>query len=127
MAGMTVCESFPAENDIDGYFIRATLESGLEADVARDRHTTRSRRVYIGEKPWQIRHVRYPRDRDGDCNWSKRLIRVAANLRGLQLADALIHEITHARFPDLAEESVEEFASTVAGILAAEGLLQEDD
>jgi hypothetical protein len=95
--------------------------------VARDRHTTRSRRVYIGEKRWQISHVRYPRDRDGDCNWSKRLIRVAANLRGLHLADALIHEITHARFPDLAEESVEEFASTVAGILAAEGLLQEDD
>jgi hypothetical protein len=95
--------------------------------VARDRHAVKGRRVYIGEKRWQINHVRYPRDRDGDCDWSKRLIRVAANLRGLALADALVHEITHARFPDLAEDSVEEFASTVAGILAAEGLLKEED
>lgn len=94
--------------------------------MARDPHAVRSRRVYIGEKRWQINHVRYPRDRDGDCDWAKRLIRVAANLRGLALADALIHEITHARFPDLAEDSVEEFASTVAGILAAEGLLEEE-
>ncbi len=94
--------------------------------MARDRHTVRSRRVYIGEKRWQINHVRYPRDRDGDCNWSKRVIRVAANLRGASLADALIHEITHARFPDLSEETVDEFASTVAGILAAEGLLTEE-
>jgi len=95
--------------------------------VARDKHATKSRRVYIGETRWTIRHVRYPRDRDGDCDWAKRLIRVAANLRGLALADALVHEITHARFPDLAEESVEEFATTVAGILEAEGLIADDE
>lgn len=86
-----------------------------------------ARRVYIGECRWTIRYVDYPRDREGDCNWSKRTIRVHRNNRGVALMDVLLHEILHARFPDLAEDTVEEVASTAAAILDAEGFRQAED
>jgi len=41
--------------------------------------------------------------------------------------DVLLHEILHARFPDLSEETVEEVASTAAAILDAQGFRQADD
>lgn len=91
------------------------------------RHVTKSRRVYVGDRRWTIQHVRYPRDRDGDCDWSRRVIRIAANLSGIQFLDALLHELLHARFPDLAEDVVEEFASTAAAIADHEGFRQADD
>jgi hypothetical protein len=91
------------------------------------RHVTKSRRVYVGDRRWTIQRVRYPRDRDGDCDWSKRLIRLADSLVGVQLLDALLHELLHARFGDLAEDVVDEFASTAAGILDSEGFKQADD
>lgn len=91
------------------------------------RHATKTLRVYVGDQRWSISHVRYPRDRDGDCNWAKRQIRIAANLSGVQLMDALLHELLHARFPDLAEDVIEELASTQAAILHKEGFRQADD
>ena len=91
------------------------------------KHATKTLRVYVGDRRWSISHVRYPRDRDGDCDWSKRQIRIAANLVGLQLMDALLHELLHARFPDLSEDVVEELASTQAAILRREGFRQADD
>lgn len=84
-------------------------------------------RVYIGDKRWRIERVDYPRDREGDCDWEKRTIRVHQTMRGLALMDVLIHEILHARFPDLCEDAVEEMASTAAAILDAEGFRQADD
>jgi hypothetical protein len=41
--------------------------------------------------------------------------------------DVIIHELTHSRFPDLAEESVTEFATTVAAILHEDGFVRHDD
>lgn len=84
-------------------------------------------RVYIGDRRWSIRRVDYPRDREGDCDWEKRTIRVHKSMHGLALMDVLLHEILHARFPDLSEATVEEVASTAAGILDAEGFRQADD
>ena len=43
--------------------------------------------------------------------------------RSLDLLDTLIHEVIHARWPDLHEEAVEEVATTLAGILDAEGFV----
>lgn len=92
------------------------------------RHVTKSRRVYVGDRRWTIQHVRYPRDRDGDCDWSSRRIRVADNLRGLPLMDALLHELLHAFLgPAYSEEAVNDIASTAAGLLDAEGFRQADD
>lgn len=92
------------------------------------RKAIRSRRVYIGERTWTIQHVPgLPSDRDGDCNWPKRRIRVRSTLRGVALMDALLHELLHARFWDLDESVVNEFASTAAAILDREGFRQADD
>lgn len=84
-------------------------------------------RVYIGDQLWRIRRVNYPRDRDGDCNWTTRTIRLHQNLHGLELLDTLLHELLHARFPDLAEEAVEDYASTAAAIAHAARFRQPDD
>lgn len=85
-------------------------------------------RVCIGDRKWTIRHVgRLPPDRDGDCDWDARTIRVRSTLRGVKLCDILLHELLHARFWDLSEEAVEEFASTAAAILHREGFRQPDD
>lgn len=93
-----------------------------------NRKAVRSRRVYIGGKPWTIKHVSgLPTDREGDCDWDARTIRVRSTLRGVALLDALIHELLHARFWDLDESSVTEFASTVAAIADREGFKQADD
>lgn len=92
------------------------------------RKAIRSRRVYIGERWWTIQHVQgLPADRDGDCNWQKRRIRVRSNLHGVALMDTLLHELLHARFWDIDESAVNEFASTAAAILDREGFRQPDD
>lgn len=86
------------------------------------------RRVYIGDRQWTIQHVgRLPPDRDADCDWKARIIRVRSTLHGVALMDALLHELTHARFWDLDESVVNEFASTAAAILDREGFRQPDD
>lgn len=92
------------------------------------RKAVRSRRVYIGDRQWTIQHVqRLPKDCDGECNWNTRRIRVRSALRGIALMDTLLHELLHARFWDLDEDAVNEFASTAAGILDREGFRQADD
>lgn len=95
--------------------------------VMANRRAVRPRRVYIGDRQWRIVRVDYPRDREGDCNWQKRTIRVHQSMSGLALMDVMLHEILHARLPDLSEECVEEVASTAAAILDAEGFRQADD
>lgn len=85
------------------------------------------RRCYIADRLWKIHRTRCPPDRDGDCNWTTRTIRVDQALHGQALADVLLHELTHARFPDLAEDAVDDFASTAAAILHAFGFRQPDD
>lgn len=86
-----------------------------------------STRVYIGAARWTIRRVDYPRDRDGDCNWQSRTVRLHQSLRGLALLDAILHELLHARFPDLSEEAVEDYASTAAAVAYAANIRDPDD
>jgi hypothetical protein len=39
----------------------------------------------------------------------------------------LIHELIHARWPDLSEDAVVEFSETLSGVLDAEGFRHRDD
>lgn len=90
--------------------------------MARKRRT-----VYIGDQRWKISRDRRLRTKYGECDYGTRTIRVCASLSGVDLLDTLIHELLHARWPDLHEEAVEEFAATLAQILHAEGFRCGDD
>jgi hypothetical protein len=43
------------------------------------------------------------------------------------LVDTILHEMIHARWPDLNEEAVEDFAGTMSGFLDACGLLRPEE
>jgi hypothetical protein len=45
-------------------------------------------------------------------------IYIDSRVQGFDLLDTLIHEMTHASFPDLREEVVDQFATQVAGGLS---------
>jgi hypothetical protein len=77
------------------------------------------RTVYIGGQRWKIRRAKL-RGCYGDCNYATRTIRIHHTLTGTELMDTLLHEMIHARWPDLLESSVEEFAATLTGVLDAE-------
>lgn len=79
------------------------------------------RTVYIGDQRWKISRSRRLRKDAGQCDYAAREIRICSTLSGLDLMDTLIHEVLHARWPDLSEDAVEELATTLAGILDAEG------
>lgn len=64
---------------------------------------------------------------DGQCDYTQRTIRIDDRLHGVDLLDTLIHELIHARWPDLSEDAVAEFSETVSGVLDAEGFRQPDD
>lgn len=86
------------------------------------------RTVYIGEARWKITaDKKMMPTAYGECDYGARTIRLCPTLSGLDLLDTLIHELIHARWPDLHEEAVEEFASTLAGIIDAEGFKAVDD
>ena len=88
----------------------------------------RRRRVHIARRWWSLEYVvNLYTDRWGDCDWTKRRIRIRDRAAGVDRMDVIIHEITHGRFPDLTEEAVTEFASTVAAILHEDGFVRHDD
>jgi hypothetical protein len=74
-------------------------------------------RITIAGVTWSVHRCRVPRTIHGDCDYSRRRIRVSSRLSGREFADTLIHELIHARWPDLSEEAVAEFASEIAGCL----------
>lgn len=84
------------------------------------------RTVYIGDQRWKIRRAKL-RGKYGDCDYARRTIRIHHTLAGAELMDTLLHELIHARWPDLLESSVEEFASTLASVLDAEGFCRPAD
>lgn len=86
----------------------------------------KTRTVYINGQRWRITRARL-RDRWGDCDYDKRLIRLHCTLAGTDLMDTLLHELIHARWPDLQESSVNEFATTLATVLEAEGFARLED
>ena len=90
--------------------------------MARKRRT-----VYIGDQRWKLARDRRLRGSYGECDYAAKTIRICSTLVGLDLLDTLIHEVIHARWPDLHEEAVEEVATTLAGILDAEGFVHGED
>ena len=85
-------------------------------------------RVHIRRHWWRLEYVAnlYP-DRWGDCDWTKRRVRIRDKAAGVDRLDTIIHEMTHARFPDLSEDAVTDFASTVAAVLHRDGFTRHDD
>lgn len=81
----------------------------------------RRKTVYIGDHRWKITSDRKLRGSMGECDYESRTIRICTSLSGVDLLDTLIHEVIHARWPDLSEEAVEEVATTLAQIIDAEG------
>lgn len=77
-----------------------------------------TRRVYIDGKPWKIRYGCRLRDADGICDYSSQTIKLRSGLHGIDLLDTLIHEVIHARWPDLHEDCVADAAETLSGLIA---------
>lgn len=84
-------------------------------------------RISIGGSRWLISRARTPRDIYGDCDYATRKIRISHSLTGTDLLDTIIHETIHARWPDLSEAAVIEFAELLATVATAFGFTQEDD
>jgi hypothetical protein len=88
----------------------------------------RKTRAHVGENWWTIEYVRGLHKKYwAYCLWPKRVIRIRDDAAGLDRLDVLIHELTHSRFPDLSEDAVTDFASTVAAILHHDGFRREED
>ena len=84
--------------------------------------------IYIGDARWTIhRTSKLPSDRDGECDYSARTIRVRASLQGEELLEVIVHEMFHARWPDLSEEAVMEHAQEIAGTLYGLGFRHEEE
>ena len=84
--------------------------------------------IYIGDERWTIhRTSKLPSDRDGECDYSARTIRVRASLQGEELLEVIVHEMFHARWPDLSEEAVMEHAQEIAGTLYGLGFRHEEE
>jgi len=87
----------------------------------------RTKRVLIGKDRWTIRRRQVPRDRWGDCDKERRLIRVDSRLRGINLLNVLLHELIHARWWCLSEDEVTEFSEEAAGILDEFQLVRDEE
>jgi len=82
----------------------------------------RRKTVYINDQRWKICRSRKTLPKYyGECDYATKTIRVCSSLAGIDLLDTLIHEVIHARWPDLAEEAVEEVATTLAHVIDSEG------
>lgn len=87
--------------------------------------TRKTRTVYIAGQRWKITRARL-RNLYGDCNYELRRIRVDDRLTGSDRLDTLLHELIHARWPDIAEESVAEFAGMLTTVLEQEGYSRDE-
>lgn len=57
----------------------------------------------------------------GECDFDARRITIHTQLRLRKRLEILIHEITHAVFPEAPEEAVTEAGKVIAGVLLADG------
>ena len=87
----------------------------------------RSITVWISDQRWRVRRCKVPTDRHGDCDYDKRLIRVSDKLAGEDFLEVIVHELIHARWPDLSEEAVEEFGQEIAAVVTAFGFVHKED
>ena len=81
----------------------------------------------IAGQRWTVQRCKVPPDRYGDCDYSKRRIRICHKLAGEAFLNTLCHELIHARWPDLSEDAVHEFADELAGSITFWGFRQADD
>jgi len=85
------------------------------------------RRVWINGQRWTIRRCRVSPDRWGDCCYETKTIRISDRLTGEAFLNTLVHELIHARWPDLNEQAVRDFADELTGVIHAEGFRDADD
>lgn len=90
--------------------------------MARKRRT-----VYIGGQRWKVQWDQRLKDCYGICDYDTRTIRLRAGMDLADLVDTILHEMIHARWPDLNEEAVSDFAETMSGFLDACGLLRPEE
>jgi len=84
--------------------------------------------IYIGDQRWTIHRTKnLSPDRDGECDYAAKTIRVRATLQGEELLEVVVHEMFHARWPDLSEEAVGEHAQEIAGTLYGLGFRHEEE
>lgn len=86
-----------------------------------------SRRIWIAGERWTIKVCRVPVTIHGDCDYQTKTIRVSSKLHGEDRLNVILHELIHARWPDLSEEAVAEFADELAGVVYAHGFRHDDD
>lgn len=86
----------------------------------------RRRTVYIGGQRWKVAWDCRLRDCYGICDYESRTIKLRAGMDVTDLVDTILHEMIHARWPDLNEEAVCDMAETMSGFLDASGLLHPD-
>lgn len=84
-------------------------------------------RIDIAGVRWSVSVCRVPRSIHGDCDYAKRRIRVSEKLSSRDRTDTLIHELIHARWPDLSESAVAEFATEITDCLERFDCLREDE
>jgi hypothetical protein len=85
-----------------------------------------TRTVYIAGQRWKLRRAKLNR-KYGDCDYATRTIRIDERISGIELLDTLIHELVHARWPDLHEQAVIEFSNIAAEVLDAERFRRPED
>ena len=114
-------------SSISGLVTTCFVSGGTEGEVANLTCTvttgmgrTLQRTVYIAGQRWKIQRARL-RNLYGDCDYEQRLIRIDERVTGTDYLDTLLHELIHARWPDIAEESVAEFAGMLTTVLEQEG------
>ena len=74
-------------------------------------------RITIAGVTWSVHRCRVPRTIHGDGDYSRRRIRVSSRLSGREFADTLIHELIHARWPDLSEEALADDLAALDDVL----------
>ena len=69
--------------------------------------------------PWKVKPqhtLKDPKDL-GECDYNKNTIRMPYDSDTKEDLDTCLHELTHAFFPDLNEDTVEEFGAFLADYL----------
>lgn len=86
----------------------------------------RSTEVWIAGERWRLVEAKL-RSSYGVCDYQTRTIKVCSGLPAHELLDTLLHELIHARWPDIAEESVVEFAAILAAAVTDWGFRRVED
>ena len=91
-----------------------------------ERNVRRRKTVYIGDARWKVHWDCRLRGLDGLCDYNAKTIKLRKGMPVPDLVDTILHEMIHARWPDLSEDAVADFAETASGFLDASGLLIPD-